>query len=236
MKKFFNELDLPPHSPTAKGIVLVCPLDLPFKGQRDYLHGPDMLQGMIVCVQERMGIRHLHDFHARLRKISTTQLELVVSNNGPIPSAPGEAAVTGKFQGDGQTYHFILRPLAQPVRAREECPQARLLSACARELSEGRARMVHPGRFSDIGEGIEGIVAMGKTLLEGTSGKPFFTGLELSDMNVLTQPGLSLAIKPSRRADFFSGEIFDRHNAVVGSILGATISQEAYRQAVSRKH
>ncbi len=158
-------------------------LQLPYKGQRDYLHGTDMYQAIVSAIKNVEPEAFIGQFRMTIHKIARHQCQLLCSA-API-STPRPENTVAEFSFVSAISNIIgwIVETNMSVVKRIPYPEEEILKNC---IIQGRKIMIQ-GRVPFLP--IEVLVAMNKELhlicSPSKSGKLFFTRL---DLNRLLQP------------------------------------------------
>ena len=152
-------------------------LDLPFKGQRDYLHGTDMYQAIVRAIRDAESTALIGSFRMAIHKIARLQCQLL-SSAPPLPSPrPQNTIVEFSFaSADINLAGWIVETNA-PVATRVPYPEEEIAKRCL--INRRTIALNEPVAFLPI----EVLVAMNKELhlscLPSAVGKWYFTRLDL---------------------------------------------------------
>ena len=155
------------------------PLDLPFRGERTYLHGTDLHQAILAAVGERRPAGPVSiTYHSLLRH----QPDLVCSRDS-LRELRDNPAFRGEIRfGTGtDVLHAALLESDRPVRARKPCNETEVVAAARLDAEDRSARLQQP----QTGCPIEMLVFLNKhlhvRLLPELSPKWLFARLELTE-------------------------------------------------------
>lgn len=168
---------------------------LQFKGNRDYVQGPDLINLLVADLQERWEADRLTSFTVKFHQRLGSYPLVTIAEPGEEPSAHEATAV--QFQAtlpDGTSIDGRLSATDQPICGRYEYDEARL----------GRDAEVTPSWASlpenpDLTE-IEALVLLNKRLMErhfeGFSGKWWFVQASLENFRANQPwPGGQVSLK-----------------------------------------
>ncbi|SKA92831.1 hypothetical protein SAMN02745166_01984 [Prosthecobacter debontii] len=153
------------------------PLELPFRGERSYLHGTDLYQSVVGAVGDDLPQGPFSMmFHSLLRQAP----DLICSRESlrqwrEDPAFRGEL----RFGSAENTLHAVLLESDRPVTERKLCNENEVAAAAEVDESAKTAKLLHPR----IGVPIEQVVFLNKhlhlKLLPHLSPKWLFARLEL---------------------------------------------------------
>jgi hypothetical protein len=183
------------------------PLELPFRGERNYLHGTDLYQAITTVLGSAVAAGPLSlTFHSLLQN----QPDLVCSAQS-LRHLREDAAFRGELRfGSGeQTLNAVLMESLRPVAQRKACNENEVAAAAAVDETERTAVLELP----NIGTPIELVVFLNKhmhlRLLPHLSPKWLFARLELSAPLPAEPPAkLFIQIKQVLGSRFTRSDIF----------------------------
>jgi hypothetical protein len=168
------------------------PLELPFRGERTYLHGTDLYQAITAALGSALPAGPVSlTFHSLLKN----QPDLVCSAES-LRHLREEPAFRGELQlGSGaETVHAALMESARPVERRKACNEDEVAAAAVVDEAARSAVL----RAPSIGTAIEQVVFLNKhlhlRLLPHLSTKWLFARLELA-APLPAEPPASLRIE-----------------------------------------
>jgi hypothetical protein len=181
-------------------------LELPFRGERSYLHGTDLYQALSAAVPELPSTGPVSlNFHQLLRN----QPDLVLSRESLLPLRENPAFRGEIRWGAGEElWHAALLESDRPVTARKACNEAEVAAAASVDVAAKTAVLNRPAP----GLPIEQVVFLNKRLhlevLPHLSPKWLFARLELvAPLPDVLPDGLTISLRQVLGNRFTRSEI-----------------------------
>lgn len=131
-------------------------LNLRFKGDRDYLHGTDMFNETMTCLQSEFGPDCLHDIDFSIHHLARSQLSM----HGQPPSAGIDPVAVCAFTTSTGRHRKYLVETDEPVGSRYAYPEDEMVKTMEMDLNVRQGILRETTSYSDI----EVWVAMTKAL------------------------------------------------------------------------
>jgi hypothetical protein len=152
----------------------VEPLDLSFKGSRDYIQGPDMVDAVGDCLAREYGADRIRQVTFTINRIARRALQLELRGRTPDERKIGSV----RFSLDGRAEVASLIEIDRPVTLRRDYPEERIVERCRFDLTRQTCEITAPLEFTTT----EHLVAMNKALHQrcfpAASGRWMFVKLE----------------------------------------------------------
>lgn len=153
-------------------------LQLPFKGGRSYIQGPDIYNGLCDVLHEK-GFAELEKIDLVFHKVATAQLSGRIYVDEEIPEAAPN--VLFRFRSGGQAVAVLLHEDARPVTLRVPYDEEALIAESAFDAAAKQITVLSQTGFSNI----ETFVALNKSLLlrcfPEAKGRWLFARLQLAE-------------------------------------------------------
>lgn len=183
------------------------PLELPFRGERPYLHGTDLHEAVMAALSGQIPEGPVSlTFHSLLKNLP----DLVVSTDS-LRHLREDPAFRGELRlGAGEVVlNAVMMESNRPVTERKVCNENDVAAAARMDAAQQTATLVNP----EVGNLIESIVFLNKRLhlqlLPHLSPKWLFARLELSGALPSQAPSiLAITLKQVLGNRFTRSEIF----------------------------
>lgn len=182
----------------------ILPLNLRFKGQRDYVQGPDLYDAVCSVLSEH-GFTELSKINFVAHRLVREGVSAHLEDSQPRQT-PEDACAVFQFEYDGQRHVAYLISNGEVITKREEFPEQEIVSACGIDVDQQRIVLDRTVPFSCA----ETVVSMNKALLQAlfpdAGGKWLFTRFQLdqtiwpnrpSDLQIALQANLNFAVTRS---------------------------------------
>lgn len=148
--------------------------DIPLKGERDYIQGPDLFNLAVQTLSEA-GEGPADEFELAFHRMAHRQVALVWDTD----VAPEDAFAVGSRLRDGQRDRFWMTELAAPLGNRQPYPEDRIVAQMSFD-DEFRTARLEPGfAYSDMELWVSMIKAMHQRRFAGADGKWVFVRAKL---------------------------------------------------------
>lgn len=146
--------------------------NLPFKGDRNYLHGPDIAGALLDWMAHSVQLGDISQIDFSFHRMATRQLRVVV--NGELAS--DDSALTGfcNFTLNGQRIKAQLLETDLATTERIPYNESDLLNRMAIDLSERRVSLRDRGPYSDLELWVAMTKAMHQQVFRHIQGKWLF--------------------------------------------------------------
>jgi hypothetical protein len=155
-------------SPATLSIPLA---NLRFKGERDYLQGPDILSAALTAVERAHPGSPVADLDITFRAMARTGLALVDAASVPQSTVPFAQL---KCIVGAQPRQFALVGNGQPIRDRHPFPEEAIVGATRIEVTHRRAVSARPLPFTNIERWVAMVKALHHAVYPGAPGKWLF--------------------------------------------------------------
>ncbi|MCW9044079.1 MAG: hypothetical protein OQK05_12120 [Pseudopelagicola sp.] len=159
-------------------------LDIPLKGVRDYIQGPDLFNMAIQTVSQDLGVLP-EDFEIAFHRMAHLQVELVWDTD----TAPEGAFAGGSWMCDGQRARYWMRELDAPLTMREPYPEEEIVAEMAFDDDFNEARLPAFPPYSTMELWVSMIKAMHQRRFADAEGKWVFARAKLCAYDPNHAPG-----------------------------------------------
>lgn len=120
-------------------------LDIPLKGSRDYIQGPDLFNAAFETLAEKVG-RSSGEFEIAFHRMAHRQVELVWETD----EAPRDAFALGSYSIEGVRARYWMRELETPLSDRQPYPERDIVAQMKFDEALSEARLDKPFSYSDM--------------------------------------------------------------------------------------
>lgn len=121
-------------------------LDLSFKGDRDYLHGTSLYDGVMAWIVNAYGERPITELDVSYHRLARTQVAIYSALRGNQEEPLGVLS----FSSEGRRRKLFLYETGQPVTVRSDCGEDQICSQVVVDNDQQKATMSPLPGFTDI--------------------------------------------------------------------------------------
>lgn len=149
-------------------------LDIPLKGSRDYIQGPDLFNAAFETLVEEAGAVS-GEFEIAFHRMAHRQVQLIWDTD----DAPGDAFALGSNSIKGTRARYWMRELEAPLSDRQPYPEHEIVAQLSFDEALSEARLDTPFPYSDMEIWVSMIKALHQRRFAGAAGKWVFARAKL---------------------------------------------------------
>lgn len=149
-----------------------------FKGERDYIHGTDVFDGLNLLIAEEFGFAGAQDLRFAVHRVIRSDLDVVLHSHGEAEAGP-EACATLTFSHQGSRWKLSAAETGAKVDCRYPYDESGIASACQFDAVAKSAVIRAPLKVTDIELWVSANKVLLQHLFPETQGKWWFVKAEI---------------------------------------------------------
>lgn len=150
-------------------------LDIPLKGERSYIQGPDLFNAAFETLSDEAGGAPI-DFEIAFHKMALKQVELIWDTD----EAPEECFALGMRSLAGERARFWMREIETPLSERQPYLEEEIVAQMSFDETLTKARLDSPFPYSEMELWVSMIKALHQRRFADADGKWVFVRAKLS--------------------------------------------------------